>query len=220
MSRILERAARIVKANINEMLDDYEATRTHGRDAVPQLRRVVRELQDAIVSMLSTEKRLGKDIRVARELEQMWNQRAIDAVNQGNDDLAREALYQRNRHQQNLEEMEKAVAPLTQQIEEMKSEYRKLKTRLESERRRPNVYVSQSGYTPNYRRPRPIDTHPFETWDRLKTDIEDLEMESDAYSELAEFDRELEREIEKAVSDIEGSINRELDDLKSSLKGK
>ncbi len=99
---ILDRMSRLVRANINEMLDRAE-------DPEKMIDQIIRDMQtnmtDAkrqVASMIAQEKELEADLKESRDLSSEWGIKAKRAVDAGKDDLAREALRRKRDSDENL----------------------------------------------------------------------------------------------------------------------
>src|SRR3954467_5347812 len=89
---ILDRMTRLIRANINDMIDRAE-------DPQKMLDQLIREMNDQmhmargqVAAMIAQEKELQMDYDQAARLSAEWDRKAELAVTQNKDDLAREAL--------------------------------------------------------------------------------------------------------------------------------
>lgn len=127
---ILDRMTRLLRANINDMIDRAE-------DPQKMLDQLIREMNDQIhmargqvASMIAQEKELQMDYDQAARLSSEWERKAELAVTQGKDDLAREALRRKRDnadHAQtyaaNLQSQREMVTKLKQQLQLLESKY-------------------------------------------------------------------------------------------------
>ncbi|MBA3274594.1 MAG: PspA/IM30 family protein [Chloroflexia bacterium] len=127
---ILDRMSRLVRANINEMLDRAE-------DPEKMIDQIIRDMQtnmtDAkrqVASMIAQEKELEADLKESRDLSSEWGIKAKRAVDAGKDDLAREALRRKRDSDENLavyeqqhEVQTQTVTKLKQQLSALESKY-------------------------------------------------------------------------------------------------
>jgi phage shock protein A len=120
---ILDRMSRLVRANINDLLDKAE-------DPEKMIDQIIRDMQgnitDArrqVAAMIAQEKELEADVRENTALSQEWGVKAQRAVTAGKDDLAREALRRKRDSDENL-------AVYEHQLEVQKDTVSKLRTQL------------------------------------------------------------------------------------------
>lgn len=127
---ILDRMSRLVRANVNDLLDRAE-------DPDKMIDQIIRDMQtnitDArrqVAAMIAQEKELEADLKESRALSNEWNEKAKRAVTAGKDDLAREALRRKRDSDENLavyqqqhETQEQTVAKLKSQLAQLESKY-------------------------------------------------------------------------------------------------
>ena len=127
---ILDRVTRLVRANINDMIDQAE-------DPEKMIDQILRDMQGNITtaraqvaSMIAQEKELEADLEENKELAEEWGEKAKRAVQAGKDDLAREALRRKHDANDNLavyreqyETQQHTVAKLKQQLQLLESKY-------------------------------------------------------------------------------------------------
>jgi len=127
---ILDRISRLVRANINDLIDQAE-------DPEKMIDQIIRDMQTNITtaraqvaSMIAQEKELDADLSESQELVTEWNEKAKRAVTAGKDDLAREALRRKHDAQENLDiyreqhtTQQHTVEKLKQQLQLLESKY-------------------------------------------------------------------------------------------------
>lgn len=127
---ILDRISRLVRANINDLIDQAE-------DPEKMIDQIIRDMQSSITvarsqvaSMIAQEKELEADLQESEELAQEWEEKARRAVAAQKDDLAREALRRKHDASENVElykeqhaTQERTVEKLKQQLQLLESKY-------------------------------------------------------------------------------------------------
>jgi len=143
---ILERVAKLLSANINDLIDQAD-------DPVKKARQLVREIDDEIIalrgrlrSVTSQAQRQRKALEQKQEQSASWQMRAEQAVDEGKDDLARTAL--RRKHDLAVEcktleaawwdseEEEKILCAQMKQLEDLAQDSRRHKESLIAKRQR------------------------------------------------------------------------------------
>lgn len=89
---IFGRMADIFKANINDLLDKAEDPEKMIKQMVIEMEEAVNKATLAVGSAIANEKSLEKQYNRQKVQSDDWQAKAIQAVNAGRDDLARQAL--------------------------------------------------------------------------------------------------------------------------------
>jgi phage shock protein A len=126
---ILDRMQRLVRANINDMIDRAE-------DPEKMIDQILRDMQSNIVTarsqvaaMIAQEKELEADLNETRQLAAEWGEKAKRAVDAGKDDLAREALRRKRDNDENAGAYEQQHAVQLQTVEKLKSQLQQLESK-------------------------------------------------------------------------------------------
>ena len=92
---IFQRISDILSANMNELTEKFE-------DPEKMLKQAIREMEDSIADVtqqtakaMAHEKTLSRELQRNRAGSEEWQQRAVKAVEAGDDGLARKALARR-----------------------------------------------------------------------------------------------------------------------------
>jgi len=127
---IMDRLTRLIRANINDMIDRAE-------DPEKMIDQLIREMQESIVTarsqvaaMIAQEKELELEVAETTKLAAEWGKKAERAVTAGKDDLAREALRRKRDndensaiYQQQLDIQKQAVSKLKDQLRQLEAKY-------------------------------------------------------------------------------------------------
>jgi phage shock protein A len=121
---------RLLRANVNDMID-------HAEDPEKMLDQLIREMNDQmhmargqVAAMIAQEKELQMDYDQSARMASEWDRKAELAVTQGKDDLAREALRRKrdnDEHAQvyasNLQSQQEMVTKLKGQLQQLEAKY-------------------------------------------------------------------------------------------------
>ncbi len=220
---IFTRFRDIVSSNINAMLDKAE-------DPEKLIKLMIREMEDTLVEIkascagvLANSKKVQRQLDEVQSREEYWKERAELAVNKGRDDLAREALIERRRYSDRGDALKKDLIGFDSLVEQYQDDIRQLEDKLGTAREKQRILVQRHIHAKGKKRAqqeiRRIDsTEAIIKFEELENRIEKMEAEAD----LVNFGRKpaLEGELDNLVLDDE--IEKELQNLKSSLakKGK
>ncbi len=218
---ILDRMSRLVRANINDLLDRAEDPEKMIDQIIRDMQTNITDARRQVAAMIAQEKELAADLKESQELSNEWAEKAKRAVGAGKDDLAREALRRKRDSDENLavyqqqhQVQEQTVSKLKQQLAALESKYQATLSQrdaLLARSRRANAtkkIVTQSSAAVSSLGDGLNATAEL---DRMESKIRQTESEAAAYQELesesmdAQF-RELDYDID---------IEKELEALKS-----
>ena len=129
---ILDRLSRLVRANVNDLIDNAE-------DPEKMLNQILRDMESAIPQargqvqeMIAQEKLMEADRDQAQKLALEWGNKAQRAVAAGEDDLAREALRRKRDNEQNAQLYTEQLATQEQVVVKLKDQLRQLEAKYQA----------------------------------------------------------------------------------------
>jgi phage shock protein A len=129
---ILDRMSRLVRANVNDILDKAE-------DPEKMIDQIIRDMQTSITdarrqvaAMIAQEKELAADLKQANELSAEWGEKAKRAVGAGKDDLAREALRRKRDSDEHVKVYAQQYSTQEQTVGKLKSELSQLESKYQT----------------------------------------------------------------------------------------
>jgi phage shock protein A len=216
---IFARISDIFKANINDMLDKAEDPEKMIKQMVIEMEEAVSKAATAVGQAIANEKMLQKQTDDKKKAVEEWQQKAIQAVNAGRDDLAKQALEKKNNFQKAANDLEPLMLEARNTSANLRSQLDKLEAKLEEVRLRQNTLVARSQAAKANKQIASsisgIGDDAFANFDKKKKKIVKQESEAEALSELAGQNTRLEDEFAKLTSGPE--IDDELALLKASL---
>jgi phage shock protein A len=223
---LFKRISDIISANLNEWTEQFE-------DPEKMLKQAIREMEESIGDVTGqTAKAMANEKTVTRELErnrvqsEQWRQRATQAVEAGDDDLARKALARKNEHQQLVAALEdqlasarEAAASLQRQLAGMKAKLAEAKRNLATlaaRKRaadfRKKAECQAAGLTAE------VDENAFAKFDRLRARVEQAEAEAEAVAELRALNVGATAEDLQEFPAEDLDVAAELAEMKQALK--
>ena len=216
---IFARISDIFKANINDMLDNTEDPEKMIKQMVIEMEEAVSKAATAVGQAIANEKMLQKQTEDKKKAADDWQQKAIQAVNAGRDDLAKQALEKKNNFQKAANDLEPLLLEAQNTSANLRSQLDKLKAKLEEVRLRQNTLIARSQAAKAKKQIASsvsgIGDDAFANFDKYEQKIIKQESEADALSELAGQNTRLEDEIKQLGSGP--AIDEELAQLKASL---
>jgi phage shock protein A len=208
----------IVSANINSILDKAE-------DPEKMIRLMMQEMEDTMVDLkancsekMGVLKTIERERAKLDEVLQRWEGRAKLAVSSGKDDLAREALLEKQRCRDELEALNKEKLHLESIIEESREQIRLLAEKLEQVSQKHRLLVQRGIHAQEKRRVREnlyqaSGAEAMRRFDEMESRIERMEAEADMAGDVFKS-----REREFSRMESEGKVEEELEALKRRMK--
>ena len=218
---IFERLNDLVRANINDLIDKAEDPEKMVKqiiiDMEDQLRKATQGLGTAMGSLNQVKKQLAE----ATEQSNVWQNKAKECLEQGNEDLAKQALENKVKQDKMVEQYSAMSNTMEAQVNEIKSQIDMLKAKLEEARSKQAMLVARSqmadAQTQMAKTLGDMDSKSaFAKMDKMEEKIEAKEAQADAFSEISGV-----QESENdpfAQMDKEKSVNEELEKLKQQMQ--
>ncbi len=217
---ILDRMSRLVRANVNELLDRAEDPEKMIDQIIRDMQTNITDARRQVAAMIAQEKELEADVKENQALSSEWAIKAKRAVDAGKDDLAREALRRKHDSDDNLDVYQQQLHVQKDTVEKLKSHLSALESKYQTTlSQRDSMIARQRRAEATKRVVQQSSTavaslSSFDAsseLDRMEAKIRSTESEAAAYQELdtGSFDSQF-REL-----DYDVDIERELESLKS-----
>ncbi len=216
---IFSRLVDIMSANINDLLDKAEDPEKMIKQMVIEMEEAVNKATTAVGAAIANQKRLERQMAENKKQADEWQNKAIQAVNAGRDDLAAQALAKKTSFMNAATSLEPTLAQATKTAEQMKSQLMQLKTKLDEARVRQNTLIARHQAAKAKKEIAKamsgVGGGAFGNFDKFEKKIEDAEAEADAHAELAGDTGNLDDEFKKLNTD--STVDSELAALKAQL---
>lgn len=218
---IFKRLSDIITANLNEMTEGLEDPEVMLRQAVREMETSIADATRETAKVLADEKLLVKEFSSNRQQAIEWQRKAEQAVDAGDDNLARKALTRKNEHQKlvtalddQLKQAQEATRTLKHQLEGMQAKLAEAKRNLSTLVARKKAAEFRKKVNTSSL---DADTllqgdDAFNKFERLKEKVERAEAEAEALSELRRGS--ISADDSSPSSEQEDSIDMELAELK------
>ena len=188
---IFQKFSTVLKSNINDLIARAENPEKMLNQIIldmrDQLAKAKREVAAAIADERKLRAQLDDEIKQTRD----WEHRAMLAVKEGRDDLAKQALIRQQEHAQRASSLEQTWTSQAEETEKLKGSLRQLNDKIEEAKRKRNLLIAKQKRAQAQRRIHETmsglsDTSAFEAFNRMAEKIEESERRSVAQAEVAE----------------------------------
>ena len=186
---IFQKLSTLVRSNINELISRAENPEKMLTQIIldmrDQLARAKREVAAAIADERKLKQQLDDEVRQARD----WEHRAMLAVRENRDDLAKQALIRQQEHAERAASLEQTWRSQAAEIEKLKGSLRQLNDKIDEAKRKRNLLVAKQKRAQAQRRIHETmsglsDSSAFEAFNRMAEKIEESERRLLAESEV------------------------------------
>ena len=204
------RISNVVRAEVDDVLNKIEDPKKMVRQMVLDMEDALDDAVVAVAQAMASEKLLARRIAQKREESALWARKAEDAMDAGEEELARKALFQKvaideavNTLQKAREEAEEVTATLKQRLAE-------LKAKLASARARQSTLAIRRQVAQEMQQDARV-----EAYDRFVRDVAREEATAEIYAEMAD-DAQLQEEFDQL--ERKQRVKAEMQALKEKIK--
>lgn len=218
---IVSRFINVFRAYTNSFLDKAEDPEKMLRQMLADLEGQKRQAKQQMTEALALQKRLERDTEKEHQEAVKWEQKAILAVQNEKDELAKEALIRKKEHERRAFEFEKQLEMHRNNAEVLRRGYQKMEDKIEEIKRKKGLLLAKQKQAQAQEKIyQTIDglgdtAGAIETLERVEDKIESMQAKAEAYQEISlESDKEsLERKFDE-LEDTPADIEVELLELK------
>ncbi len=188
---IFDRLTTMIRSNLNDLISRAENPEKMLNQLVLDMRSQLAKAKQQVASAIADEKRLQAQVEQEKKLAEDWEKRAMLAVQEGRDDLAKQALLRHTEHMQNGAQLEETWRKHAAETEQLKNSLRTLNDKIEEAKRKKNILIARQRRAEAQRRIHETmssmsEKSAFETFERMTERIEDTERKALASAELSE----------------------------------
>ncbi len=224
---IFSRLNRVIKSNLNALIDQAEDPDKMIGQTVTDMKSALKRARKDLIEALGSAKRLDKKERDLEQEAVDWEQKAILALEQDNDDLAREALRRKARAHREAKNVRAQAAAQATAADAMKAQLERIEDKLDDLKARQKTLAAQVRQA-RTEQPDPALTSgdrlgggAFADLERMADQIDQLDAEVEAHEVLDDPKRAAMDARFRALGSEEGEddVDDELAALKSKLGG-
>ncbi len=214
-----------LRANINDLISKAENPEKMLNQIIMDMNEHLIEAKKSVASAIADEKRMERQMNESRAKAQDWENKAILAVKNGRDDLAKDALLRKEDYDSHVRELEPQWSAQHESVNQLKESLKQLQRKIEEAQRKKNILIARAKRAETQKKIQAMagniaDTTAFEAFDRMASKVERIEAEADAVAELAKANQDedtLEAEFKKLESSDQ-KADMLLDELKAKLR--
>lgn len=188
---IFGRISDIFKANVNDALDKMEDPEKMIKQMVVEMQEAIAKATSGLATAMAQEKKLERDYKTHQQASENWEQKAMQALNAGNEELARKALAKKAEADTQANQYKQMYEQASQTTAKLKSQVDQLKQKLNEARMKESTLVARSQAAKAQKQIAKqvggLDTgNSFAKFDKWEEKILKNEAEAQAFTELAE----------------------------------
>ena len=187
---IFQRMSLVVRSWVNALIGKAEDPQKVLEQLVSDMRGQLAGVKQDVAAAIADEKKLLAQVDREKQQADEWERRAMLAVQENRDDLAKQALVRHNEHMQHAQELNESWLKLKADTEALKELLRNLNVIIEEAKRRMNILIARARRAEVQGRIQQTmstmsNQSAFESFERMAERIEDMERQAVAATELA-----------------------------------
>jgi phage shock protein A len=186
---IFTKLSTVIKSNINDLISRAENPEKMLNQIILDMREQLSKAKREVAAAIADERKLKAQIEAEAKQARDWQHRAMLAVKEGRDDLAKQALLRQQEHTERAQVLQGTWEAQAGETEKLKGSLRQLNDKIEEAKRKRNLLVAKQKRAQAQRRIHETmsgfsDTSAFEAFNRMADKIEEEERQSVAHAEV------------------------------------
>lgn len=219
---MFERFSTMLKSNINDLISRAENPEKMLNQLILDMKSNLAKAKQEAAGAIADEKKLQADAEALKKQSEDWERRAMLAVQEGRDDLAKQALLRYNEALQGAQQLHETWVKHKAETENLKVQLRQLNDKIEEAKRKKNILVARAKRAEAQQRIQETmsgmsDKSAFESFDRMAEKIEAIERKALASAELQQEFQSDDLASQFKQLEYKGSADQQLLDLKSKM---
>ena len=188
---LFDRFSTLLRSNINDLISRAENPEKMLNQLIVDMKTQLAKAKQQVASAIADEKKLQSDAEAMKKQAEDWERRAMLAVQEGRDDLAKQALGRYNEHLQGAQQLHETWLKHKAETEALKLSLRQLNDKIEEAKRKKNILVARAKRAEAQQRIQETmsgmsDKSAFESFERMTEKIEANERKAIAAAEIQE----------------------------------
>jgi phage shock protein A len=188
---IFDRLSTMLRSNINDLISRAENPEKMLNQLIVDMKTQLAKAKQQVASAIADERKLQADAEAMKKQAEDWERRAMLAVQEGRDDLAKQALGRYNEQLQGAQQLHETWVRHKAETDRLKLSLRQLNDKIEEAKRKKNILIARSKRAEAQQRIQETmsglsDRSAFESFERMAEKIEATERKALAAAELNE----------------------------------
>lgn len=188
---IFDRLSQMLRSNINDLISRAEDPEKMLTQILADMRSQLAKAKQQVATAIADEKRLRDQADAEYKQAQDWERRAMLAVQENRDDLAKQALVRQAEHVNAGQQLEQTWEAHRLETEKLKNSLRDLNDKIEEAKRKKNLLIARQRRAQAQKRIAETmsslsEKSAFEAFSRMEERIETNERQIKAASEIDE----------------------------------
>jgi len=220
---IFDKLSTLIRSNINDAIARAENPEKMLNQVLIDMREQLAKAKQEVAVAIADERKLRAQLEDEQKLAHDWEHRAMLAVRESRDDLARQALLRQQEHTERALALEETWRRHSEETERLKESLRALNDKIEEAKRKKNLLIAKQKRAQAQKRIHETmaglsDQSAFETFERMAEKIEETERRALAAAEVSEAlgGDTLEQEFKK-LKPADTSVDFKLLELKQKM---
>ena len=140
---IFDRLSTLIKSNLNDLISSAENPEKMLNQIIVDMRNQLAKAKQQVAAAIADEKRLKDQADAEFKLADDWERRAMLAVQEGRDDLAKQALMRGQEHLEHGQQLAATWESHKVETEKLKQSLRDLNDKIEEAKRKKNLLLAR-----------------------------------------------------------------------------
>lgn len=188
---IFQKISTLFRSNINDLIARAENPEKMLNQIILDMRDQLAKAKREVAAAIADERKLRTQVDDESKQARDWERRAMLAVREGRDDLAKQALLRHQEHGDRARSLEQTWQAQAQETEKLKGSLKQLNDKIEEAKRKRNLLIAKQKRAQAQKRIHETmsglsDTSAFDAFNRMADRIEESERRSLAAAEVSE----------------------------------
>jgi phage shock protein A len=188
---IFQKISTLFRSNINDLIARAENPEKMLNQIILDMRDQLARAKREVAAAIADERKLRAQLDDEQKQTRDWEKRAMLAVREGRDDLAKQALLRHQEHADRATSLEQTWRAQATETEKLKGSLKQLNDRIEEAKRKRNLLIAKQKRAQAQKRIHETmsglsDSSAFDAFNRMAEKIEESERRSLAAAEVSE----------------------------------
>ena len=188
---IFTKLSTVIKSNINDLISRSENPEKMLNQIILDMRDQLAKAKREVAAAIADERKLRASLDAEVKEVRQWEHRAVLAVKEGRDDMAKQALVRQQEHKERASTLDETWRTQAAEMEKLKGSLRQLNDKIEEAKRKRNLLVAKQRRAQAQRRIHETmsglsNTSAFDAFERMADKVDEQERESLAHQEVNE----------------------------------